>query len=151
MSTLMNIKNKIIKSFFIVLLIIPLNSCGIWDPGDARKIDPNVDKRAEKNIQEGKGFRLGKALGDRGGGNFQFASSNEMWRATLGLLSFTPLTNVDYSGGIIITEWFSNKNSDLPKGNVRICFNRSVPILFRFVWPIFRYIQISCLLISQCG
>ena len=49
--------------------------------------------------------------GKKSSGNFQFASSNEMWRASLDLLEFTPLSNVDYSGGIIITDWFS-ENSD---------------------------------------
>ena len=75
----MNIRNKIIKSFFIVLLIMPLNSCGIWDPGDARKIDPSGEVRARKAIEEGRGISLDKALKGRGqGGAFQFASySNE--------------------------------------------------------------------------
>jgi hypothetical protein len=47
-------------------------------------------------------------------GNFQFSSSNEMWRATLDLLDFTPLSNVDYSGGIIITDWFSESSDQNP-------------------------------------
>ena len=117
------LKSSTIALFAFLLLVFLSNCKGVWDPADARKVDPNVDKRAEKNIQEGKGFRLGKALGDRGGGNFQFASSNEMWRATLGLLSFTPLTNVDYSGGIIITDWFNDENLK----------NESIKITVRFL------------------
>src|SRR6056300_1017141 len=35
-----------------------------------------------------------------------------MWRASIDLLDFTPLSNVDYSGGIIITDWFSDKNTN---------------------------------------
>ena len=57
----MNIKNKIIKSLFIVLLIIPLNSCGIWDPADARKVDPSGEVRARKAIEEGRGISLDKS------------------------------------------------------------------------------------------
>ena len=53
-------------------------------------------------------------LEKKGSGNFQFASSNEMWRATLDLLDFTPLSNVDYSGGIIITDWFSETSDQDP-------------------------------------
>ena len=53
-------------------------------------------------------------LENKGGGNFQFASSNEMWRATLELLEFTPLSNVDYSGGIIISDWFSEDSDQDP-------------------------------------
>tara|TARA_B100000029_G_C17284321_1_gene854606 strand:- start:87 stop:713 length:627 start_codon:yes stop_codon:yes gene_type:complete len=113
--------------FLIVLILFFLNSCGPLKPKktDLRKIpgDPK-DKRA-KNIQEGRGFRLmdvGKQKGS--GGNFQFASSNEMWRATLELLEFTPLSNVDYSGGVIITDWFSeNSEQDPIKITVRFLSN----------------------------
>lgn len=108
----------IIKSIYsylsrIILFcsLIPLiSNCGIYKPVDARKVNPNVDKRVEKNIQEGRGF---KVLGGkkRGGGTFEFASSNEMWRASINLLDFTPFSNVDYSGGIIITDWFTDENS----------------------------------------
>ena len=35
-----------------------------------------------------------------------------MWRASIKLLEFTPLSNVDYSGGIIITDWFYNNDDE---------------------------------------
>ena len=112
-----------LKTLFAFFLLTLLTNCGIWDPADARKIDPNAQVRAEKNIQEGRGFRLSE-MGKRGGsGSFEFATSNSMWRATLSLLDFTPLSNVDYSGGIIITEWFSDKNSK----------NESIKITVRFL------------------
>ena len=91
-----------------IALLIFLNSCGIWDPADARKVSPNADERVKKNLEEGKGITLMGAMG-RGGSNtnFQFASSNPMWRATLEILDFLPLANVDYSGGIITTDWYN--------------------------------------------
>ena len=93
-----------------------LNSCGIgniWDPADARKVSPNVNERVKKNLEEGKGFSIAKALKDgKGGGTtYQFASSNPMWRATLDILDFLPLANVDYSGGIITTDWYNEGTS----------------------------------------
>ena len=87
-----------------------LNSCGgkIWDPADARKVSPNSKERVKKNLEEGKGLSLGKLMkGGKGGTNYQFASSNPMWRATLEILDFLPLANVDYSGGIITTDWYN--------------------------------------------
>tara|TARA_Y100000590_G_scaffold191753_1_gene218106 strand:+ start:5517 stop:6011 length:495 start_codon:yes stop_codon:yes gene_type:complete len=84
-----------------------LNSCGIWDPADARKIPPSADERVKKNLEEGKGITLGSMIGGKGGTNFEFASSNPMWRATLEILDFLPLANVDYSGGIISTDWYN--------------------------------------------
>ena len=90
-----------------------LNSCGglsdIWDPADARKVDPNVNQRVKKNLEEGRGLSLEKMIDgkDGGGTNYQFASSNPMWRASLEILDFLPLANVDYSGGIITTDWYN--------------------------------------------
>ena len=89
-----------------------LNSCGmgdIWDPADARKVSPNVNERVKKNLEEGKGFSIARAMkeGKGGGTTYQFASSNPMWRATLDILDFLPLANVDYSGGIITTDWYN--------------------------------------------
>ena len=87
-----------------------LNSCGIWDPADARKISPNSKERVKKNLEEGKGISFGKLM-DKGGTTYQFASSNPMWRATLEILDFLPLANVDYSGGIITTDWYNEGTS----------------------------------------
>ena len=103
---------NLIKSTLSILFLLSflLTSCGILKPSDARKVSPNVDERVQQAIQEGRGFRLGSGIG-KGGTNFEFASSNELWRASLEVLDFLPLANVDYSGGIIITEWYSEGTS----------------------------------------
>ena len=106
--TIFRSKLKFNISIFVLISFI-LSSCGIYRPVDARKIPPNVNDRVEKNIQEGRGYRLFSTK--TRGGTFDFATSNEMWRASLDLLDFTPLSNVDYSGGIIITDWFADDNS----------------------------------------
>ena len=87
-----------------------LYSCGPlkYKPVDARKVSPNVNERVAKNIEEGRGIRFGKGAGQ--GGVFDFASSNELWRASIEILDFVPFTNVSYSGGIIITDWFSGNS-----------------------------------------
>ena len=61
-------------------------------------------------MEEGRGFRL-SSLGKKGG-DFLFSSANPMWRASMEKLSFAPLSVVDYGGGIIVTDWFSDENSD---------------------------------------
>ena len=96
------------RTIFIVLGITVLtfiNSCGIYKPVDARKVSPNADERVQKNLEEGKGWSL--MGGDDKNTNYQFASSNSMWRASLEILDFLPLANVDYSGGIITTDWYN--------------------------------------------
>ena len=107
-----------------LLLLFLLTSCGMFKPSDARVVSPNVDERVKKALQEGRGFRIGKGMG-KGGTSFEFASSNELWRASLEVLDFLPLSNVDYSGGIIITEWYSEgtANDEAIKITVRFLSN----------------------------
>ena len=109
--------NAFIKTFKIFvstfLLTILLSSCkdGKLMGGDARKFPDDPKLRVKKNLEEGRGFRLSdssKILGQ--GGVFDFASSNELWRASLDIIDFMPLTSANYSGGIIITDWFTDKN-----------------------------------------
>ena len=99
--------------FFLTGIIILgfLSSCGIYAPSDARTVSPNSKDRVKKNLEEGKGISFGKMMDGGGGANYQFASSNPMWRATLEILDFLPLANVDYSGGIITTDWYSEGTS----------------------------------------
>ena len=118
----MNIAKNLKFLFLIFLSAIFLNSCGGKLPGaDARKYPPNPEARVKKNIEEGRGFRLSD-VGKNKGGTFEFASSNELWRASLDTIDFMPLASVNYSGGIIITDWYSS-NVD----------NESIKISIRFL------------------
>ena len=107
----MGILNCLLKKVIVfltgVIILSFLASCGIWDPADARKVSPNSKERVKKNLEEGKGLSLKGLVSGKGGTNYQFASSNPMWRATLEILDFLPLANVDYSGGIITTDWYN--------------------------------------------
>ena len=95
---------------FIGFAIVALSSC--CPPGDARKYPPNPDARVKKNLEEGRGFRLDTSIRNVGkGGDFMFASANELWRASLDTIDFMPLSSVNYSGGIIITDWYSDGNN----------------------------------------
>ena len=97
---------------FITLITITLfflNSCGLYKRSDIKDNPVNVNERVRKNIQEGRGFRFGS--GATRGGDFDFATSNPLWRGAVDVLDFVPLTNASYSGGIIITEWFSAENN----------------------------------------
>ena len=98
------------KKFTLLLIATAfiLASCGIYKRSDVKDNPVNVDARVRKNIEEGRGIRFGK--GSSQGGVFDFASSNELWRASIDILDFVPFTNVSYSGGIIITDWFSGNS-----------------------------------------
>jgi len=118
----MNILFKLIIIFLIPLL---LNACGgnFFKRSDVKDNPVNVEDRVQKNIEEGRGIRFGGKGGK--GGVFDFASANELWRASVETLDFVPLVNASYSGGIIITDWFNgggNNNRDL-KITVRFLSN----------------------------
>ena len=140
--------NKKLISFFIIFFT--LSSCakeGFFKTGDARKNPPDPKERVKKNLEEGRGFRLSN-IGNSGGGNFEFASSNELWRASLDILDFMPLTSANYSGGIIITDWYSEEGNS----------NDSIKITIRFLSNEIRSDAVdidvfykNCVSISNCS
>ena len=115
---------KSLKTIIFSILLIPfLYSCAGKFPGaDARKNSPDPAKRVAKNLEEGRGFRIMDVNKNRGG-VFEFASSNELWRASLDTIDFMPLASVNYSGGIIITDWYSTESNT----------NESIKISIRFL------------------
>ena len=108
MTFLIYIQKRIYEVLITIVAFSFLVSCGIYEPSDARKVSPNSKERVKKKLEEGKGLSMKKLMGGGGDGtSYQFASSNPMWRATLEILDFLPLSNVDYSGGIITTDWYN--------------------------------------------
>ena len=115
--------NKLRLIFTLILGLFLLNSCGGKLPGaDARKFPADPAKRVQQNLKEGKGFRI-KDLGSNSGGTFEFASSNELWRASLDTIDFMPLVSANYSGGIIITDWYSQDQNEAIKITLRFLSN----------------------------
>ena len=100
------------QKILYLLVILFLSSCGkdMFTFPSAKDVPIDVNERVEKNIEEGRGISFGGPK--RQGGVFDFASSNEMWRASIEVLDFVSFTNASYSGGIIITDWFSGNNKD---------------------------------------
>ena len=118
---MISFKNLNITLLLLVSSILLISCSGI--PGaDARKYSKDPAKRVAKNMEEGRGFRF-KDIAKSGGGVFEFASSNELWRASLDTIDFIPLASVNYSGGIIITDWYSTDQNS----------NESIKISIRFL------------------
>ena len=69
---------------------------GKFKRADARKVSPDPKERVKKNLEEGKGFRIGDIGKASGGTTYEFASSNELWRATLDTIDFMPLATANY-------------------------------------------------------
>ena len=116
-----------VKFLILIIFLSSLASCGsnIFRKADVKDTPINVNDRVKKNIEEGRGIRFGK--GGSKGGVFDFASSNELWRASIEVLDFVPFTNASYSGGILITEWFDGGSNDSANNN------RNLKITVRFL------------------
>jgi hypothetical protein len=113
------------NNFLKFLIVFFILSCSKTDPinTEGEIIDPNPKNRA-------------RAIADKGGGIFgdinnvkksssstyDFASSNVMWRATLKTLDFLPLSNVDYSGGVIVYDWYSENLSSKEQIKISVRF-----------------------------
>ena len=111
------------KNIFLILFVFFfITACKSLPGADARKVPTNAKDRVEQNIKEGKGFRLMDSV-KSGGTNFEFASSNELWRASLDTIDFMPLTTANYSVGIIVTDWYSDNQN----------LNESIKVTIRFL------------------
>jgi len=109
--------------FFSLIILLTQTGCDALKPKkvSAKDFPPDPRQRVKKNIEEGRGFRIFD--GKSGGTTYEFASSNPLWKATLDTLDFMPLVSANYSGGIVITDWYSENNTP----------NESVKITIRFL------------------
>ena len=105
-------------TFFLIILTIFNYGCAKKDAsGEKVLIEVNPDKKAT-DFRDKSGGIFGEIGKKSGSTTFEFASSNVLWRATLKSLDFLPLLNADYSGGIIIYDWYSQTNN--PKEQIKI-------------------------------
>ena len=114
---------KKILNLSFLLLFLPFLMISCKSGVDAKKFPPDPKLRVKKNIEEGRGFRLMDKVKRKTSTNYEFASSNELWRASLDTIDFMPLASVNYSGGIIITDWYSNNQDS----------NENIKISIRFL------------------
>ena len=117
-------KTALLTILFITA--ISLASCNIYKRSDIKDNPVTGSERVKKNLEEGRGVSFKKLTG-QGSGSFDFASSNELWRASIETLDFVTFANASYSGGILITDWFnSNSEEDIKD-------NRDLKITIRFL------------------
>ena len=110
---------KLINITILIISLISLSACEAlkYRKTDAREFPPDPKERVKKNIEEGRGFRIMGGVKDKGT-SYSFSTSNPLWRATLDTLDFMPLVSANYSGGIVVTDWYSENNS--PEESIKI-------------------------------
>ena len=108
------------KGLLIISIILLSLSCSKTDPVTGEKIiiEPDPAKKARDAAARGGGL-FGEIGGQKSSGQtINFGTSNVLWRATLKSLDFLPLLNADYSGGVIVYDWYSQANN--PKEQIKI-------------------------------
>ena len=107
----------IIKGICIICLL-SLTSCEAlkYKKVSAKDFPADPKERIKKNMEEGRGFRI--MGGKDEGTTYSFATSNPLWRATLDALDFMPLVSANYSGGIVVTDWYSENST--PEESIKI-------------------------------
>ena len=95
------------KILLIFSILLSTTSCGGKFGADARKVSPDPKERVKRNLEEGRGFRLNDMRKKSSGTNYEFASANDLWRASLDTIDFMPIATANYSGGIIVTDWYT--------------------------------------------
>ncbi len=108
------------KGLLIISIILLTLSCAKTDPitGEKIIIEPDPVKKARDAAARGGGL-FGEIGGQKSSGQtLNFGTSNVLWRATLKSLEFLPLISSDYSGGILIYDWYSQSNN--PKEQIKI-------------------------------
>ncbi|MDC0417601.1 DUF3576 domain-containing protein [Candidatus Pelagibacter sp.] len=114
---------KLLITNLLLLSFLTFSGCGgFLKPDWSETAEPNARKRARQNVEEGRGISGGGLFNNKSSGNFTFASSNPLWRASLDTLDFMVLSTVDYAGGLIISDWYSKNNQ-----------NESIKITIRFL------------------
>ena len=111
---------KIIKILYLIIISFFLYSCGLYKPVDQRTMPDTAKAKARKNVEEGRGVNIGGVLNRKT--TYEFSTSNPLWRASLEILDFMPLSTVDYSGGMIVTDWYSESNSDKESIKISVRF-----------------------------
>ena len=120
-------KNTCFKKFYIffslIFYLLLTTSCGLYKSTAGKNIPTNAQESAKQNVKEGRGISVGGLIKGGRSTNYEFSTSNPMWRATLDTLDFIPFSTVDYSGGLIITDWYGDGNK----------INQSLKITVRFL------------------
>ena len=103
---------KLTTTILLLFSLIALSGCNAlkYKKVSAKDFPPEPEKRIKKNMEEGRGFRIMDTV-KKSNTTDTFASSNPLWKATLDTLEFMPLVSANYSGGIIITDWYSEDSN----------------------------------------
>ena len=115
-----------LRIYFIITVFLLALSCSSNKADSVTEKDTATEIDAQKRTREA-AKQGGGIFGDinnrkTSSTTFDFATSNVLWRATLKSLDFLPLVNADYSGGVIIYDWYSDKENSKEQIKISVKF-----------------------------
>ena len=114
------------KKSLILLIFFAIFACSSDDKQKEeqsilkkKRVNPNAEARAREFADKNPIFNKNKKNTNS---TYDFGTSNPLWRATLKTLDFIPLNNVDYAGGVIISDWYGNEGENSTQIKIKIQF-----------------------------
>ena len=98
-----------LKSLIVIILFIVISSCSdnqnLTNPVTGEKPNPGLFSK-----DASKGISLSDLINPQNNDGISVNVNAFLWRASLNVLSIAPLISTDALGGVIITDWYINKN-----------------------------------------
>ena len=106
---------KTILIFLSFLLLVNCSGNSIFDDAtkEDEKVTPGIFSRDSKQ-----GLSITDLLSQNKEDNIGLNINAYLWRASINILSIAPLLSTDALGGVIITDWYINKNE--PNKRIKI-------------------------------
>ena len=99
------IKHILLITIFFMILGCSSDNSVVSNPITGEKPKPGLFSK-----DSSKGVSISDLLNPQNSKNGSVNVNGYLWRASLNILSIAPLISTDALGGIIITDWYVNKN-----------------------------------------
>ena len=97
-----------IKNILLITILLMISSCSNYKSVFSNKVNSETQKPILVLKDTSKDVLLSKVFDSQNLDNINV--NGYLWRATLNILSVAPLISTDALSGIIITDWYANKN-----------------------------------------
>ena len=110
-----------IKNILLITILFMISSCSNYKSVFSNKVNDKTKKPILMLEDTSKDVLLSKIIHPQNLDNVNV--NGYLWRATLNILSLAPLISTDALSGIIITDWYANKNIQNQRLKITVYIN----------------------------
>ena len=110
-----------IKNILLITILLMISSCSNYKSVFSNKVNGETQKPVLMLEDTSKDVLLSKIINPQNLDNVNV--NGYLWRATLNILSVAPLISTDALSGIIITDWYANKNIQNKRLKITVYIN----------------------------